>query len=77
MTLTVAPLIKLVPFTVRVKAAPLAVALLGERLLMVGTGLLTVKVAAAEVPALGAGLAMVMDSVPADAISVAGMLAVS
>ena len=35
---------KPVPFTVRVKAAPPAVALVGEREVSVGTGLLTVKV---------------------------------
>jgi hypothetical protein len=35
---------KPVPFTVRVKAAPPAVALVGEREVSVGAGLLTVKV---------------------------------
>ena len=35
---------KSVPFTVRVKAAPPAVALVGEREVSVGAGLLTVKV---------------------------------
>jgi len=44
---------------------------------MTGAALLTVKLEALDAPALGDGFATVMDSVPADAISVAGMLAVS
>lgn len=76
-TCTTDVLTKLPPFTVKVKAAPPAVALAGERLVIVGDGLLIVKVAAAEAPALGAGLATVMESVPADAMSPAGILAVS
>src|SRR5215471_19289083 len=76
-TCTVAPLTKFVPFTVKVNAAPPAVALLGERLLMVGTGLLTVKVAAADVPPPGVGFVTFTESVPAVAMSLAGMLAVT
>ena len=44
----VAPLKKLLPVMVRVNAPSPAVLLAGERLLIVGTGLLTVKVNALE-----------------------------
>ena len=76
-TFTVAPLTKFVPFTVKVKAAPPVIALTGDKLVIVGTGLLTAKFEAAEVPPPGAGLTTVIESVPADAMSLAGMLAVS
>src|SRR5262249_60476021 len=41
--LTAEPLTKFVPLTVKLNCDPPAVALLGERLLMFGSGLLTVK----------------------------------
>lgn len=68
---------KFVPFTVSVNAAPPAVALLGERVVMVGNGLLMVKVADAEVPPPGAGFVTVTLIVPPVAISAARMAAVS
>jgi hypothetical protein len=71
---------KLVPLTVNVNAAPPAVAELGERLVVVGTGLLLaliVNVCALEVPPPGAGLNTVSDAVPATAMSVAGIVAVN
>ena len=71
---------KLVPFTLRVKAGPPAVAEEGLRLVVVGTGLsgtLIVKVWAFEVPPPGAGLNTVTLAVPAEAISAARIEAVS
>ena len=53
---TTEPATKLVPLTVSVKAAPPAVADAGLRLVVVGAGLLIVKVRALEVPPPGAGL---------------------
>jgi len=74
--LTVAPLTKLVPVTVRVKAGLPAWALVGESAVMVGADVLvTVKASALEVPP--PGLATVTCAVPAAATSVAGMAAVS
>jgi hypothetical protein len=69
---TTDPFTKPLPLTDRVKAAVPAVALDGDRLLMVGTGLgaLTVNVDPAEVPPPGAGLNTVTCAVPALAISV-------
>ena len=69
--LTTDPLRNPVPFTVRVKAAVPAVALDGERELMVGIGLAALMVNAAllEVPPPGAGLNTVTWPVPAEAIS--------
>lgn len=72
--------IKPVPVTMRVNAGPPAVAELGERVVMVGTGLvagLMVKVRAPDVPPPGVGLKTVTLAVPAVAMSVAGMAAVS
>ena len=74
---TVELLINPVPFTVNVKAAPPAVAELGLKLVMAGVGLLIVKVCALEVPPPGAGVTTVTEAVPAVAMSVAGMAAVS
>ena len=54
---TTEPLIKFVPFTVRVKAAPPADALLGVSPLRVGTALLIVNAKPLDVPPPGAGLA--------------------
>src|ERR1043166_9075869 len=69
---TTDPFTKPLPLTDRVKAEVPAVALDGDRLLMVGTGLgaLTVNVDPAEVPPPGAGLNTVTWAVPALAISV-------
>lgn len=71
---------KLFPFTVRVNAAPPAVAEVGERLVVTGAGLvagLMVKVWVLEVPPPGVGLKTVTAAVPADAISEMEMDAVS
>src|SRR5438552_16680242 len=76
---TTAPETKLLPLTVSVKAAPPAVALFGTRVVRVGTGLVEVIVTlrALEVPPPGAGLTTVTGAVPAAAMSLAGMAAVS
>jgi hypothetical protein len=68
---------KPVPVTVRVKAGPPCEALLGESVESVGAGLLTLRGSADVVPPPGAGVTTVMLGVPALAISVAKMLAVS
>jgi hypothetical protein len=74
---TVAPLTKPVPVTVRVKAAPPAVALLGESEVMTGGGLVTLKLTPAEVPPPGAGLVTVTGNVPTVAISAVVIAAVT
>ncbi len=74
---TTEPLTKLVPFTVRVKADPPAVADEGLRPVIVGNGLLMVKVCAPEVPPPGAGLETVTLTVPAVVMSEAGIDAVN
>jgi hypothetical protein len=74
--LIVEPLTKFVPFTVRVKAAPPAVALAGAMLVIARTGF-TVKLTAFEVPPPGTGLVTVTLKVPAVAMSEAGMAAMS
>ena len=56
---------------------PPAVAEDGLRVVRVGTGLLTVKLTALEVPPPGVGLKTVTGKVPAEAISAAVMAAVS
>src|SRR5215472_9976429 len=78
-TVAVAPAAKPVPVTVSVKAALPAVTLAGLRLLMVGVGftLATVSERAPDVPPPGAGVNTVTLGVPAAAISLAGMAAVS
>jgi hypothetical protein len=68
---------KPVPFTVRVKATPPAVALVGEIVVIVGAGLFTVKVTAFDVPPPGAGLVTVTLRVPAVATSEAWTAAVN
>lgn len=68
---TIEPLLKFVPSTVSVNAAPPIVCVAGVMVVMVGTGLLTVKSIAAEVPPPGAGLNTVMAFGPADEISAA------
>jgi hypothetical protein len=67
---------KFVPVTVRVNAAPPAVALDGESEARVGAGLLIVNVRAPEVPPPGVGFVTVIDAVPAVAMSLAGTVAV-
>jgi hypothetical protein len=66
-----------VPFTVRVKAAPPALALVGDKELIVGVGFPIEKLRAPEVPPPGLGLVTVMLAVPALAISEPGTCAVS
>jgi hypothetical protein len=69
--------IKFDPFTVKVKAAPPAVAEVGLMLVVVGAGLLIAKICALDVPPPGAGLTTVTEAVPAVAMSAAVMAAVS
>jgi hypothetical protein len=78
-TVAVAPAAKPVPVAVSVKAALPAVTLAGLRLVMVGVGftLATVRERAPDVPPPGAGVNTVMLGVPAAAISLAGMVALS
>ena len=76
---TAEPEMKFVPLTVRVKAEPPAMAEVGLKEPMVGTGLLAVivKLAPLEVPPPGAGLKTVTVAVPAVAMSAAVMAAVT
>lgn len=69
LTLTVAPFMKPVPNTTIEKAAPPAVAFVGEKDVIVGTGLFSVKFAATDAPPPGAGLVTVTGSVPPVTIS--------
>jgi hypothetical protein len=70
--------LKFEPLTVKVKAAAPTALLVGEILLNVGGGLLTVKVAAeALVPPPGVGLKTVIEGVPAVRRSDAGITAVN
>jgi hypothetical protein len=71
---TLAPLTKLVPFTVSVNAGPPALALAGDRLEIAGAGLLVVNVIAADVPLDPVTLTC---AVPAVAISAAVIAAVN
>jgi hypothetical protein len=70
---------KPVPFTMSVKAGPPAPARFGLIVVIAGTGfaLVIVNVTAFEVPPTGAGFDTVTDAVPGDAISLAGIVAVS
>jgi hypothetical protein len=71
---------KFVPVAVSVKAAPPAVALVGEMEVNVGTGLLatlTLKFTAVEVPPPGAAFVTVTGKDPAEAISDARIAAVT
>src|SRR6266446_6776441 len=68
---------KFVPLTVSVNAAPPAGALVGNKVVIVGTGLLMVTVAAAEMPPPGAGFVTVTLNVAAVAISAASIAAVT
>jgi hypothetical protein len=63
---------KFVPVTVRVNAAPPAVALEGESEVTSGLGLLIVKVSPLDVPPPGVGLITVIDAVPVVAMLLAG-----
>jgi len=72
-----APLTKPVPFTVRIKADPPAVADAGLKLVMVGTGLLIGNVSMFDVPPPGALLNTVTFAVPTVAMSAALILAVN
>jgi hypothetical protein len=74
---TVAVLVKLVPLTVRVKAAPPTRALVGETLEIVGPPTVTGKLCALDVPPPGVGFATVIEAVVAAAMSAAVMAAVS
>jgi hypothetical protein len=76
-TWTVDPLTKFEPLAVSVNAGPPAVAVLGEMLVSDGAVLLTVKFNDPDVPPPGVGLKTVMDNVPAEATSDAGIVAVS
>jgi hypothetical protein len=77
LTRTTEPLMKLLPVTVNVSPELPALALLGEMLAKDGTGLVTVRVAADEVPPPGAALLTLMETVPGDAMSLAEIVAVS
>ena len=68
---------KFVPFTVIVNCESPTVFDVGEMLVVVGTGLLTVKAWALDVPPPGVGLKTVILNVPAVVRSLAGMVAVS
>ena len=74
---TLEALTKPVPLIVSVNAAPPVVVELGLKLVMAGAGLLMVNVAAGEEPPPGAGFCTTTFAVPAEAISLAGMEAVS
>ena len=58
---TTDPRINPEPLTVSVKLPPSAMTVLGEMLAIEGSGLLTVRVTAEEVPPPGVGLVTVMD----------------
>ena len=71
-------LTKFVPVTVSVNAAAPAVTLVGERMLVVGTGLLTVKVSAGVVvPPPGVGFVTVTGMMAPVAISDAAIRALT
>ena len=58
-------------------ADPPAIAVLGEILVSDGGGLVTVKASAVDVPPPGAGVKTVIENVPAEAMSDAGIVAVN
>ena len=68
---------KLLPFTVSVKAEPPTTVEEGETEATVGTGALTAKLTVDEAPPPGAGFATVMFAVPVAAMSAAVIAAVS
>ena len=70
----VEPLTKLLPDTVKRNAAVPAVLLEGERLVVAGNGLLTVKLRPLLVPPPGLGFVTVTEITPAVLISVDSMI---
>src|SRR6266699_156094 len=68
---------KSVPFTVSVNAAAPTILFVGEMLVVVGTGLFTVRTCAFDVPPPGVGLNTVMLNVPAVVRSLARIVAVT
>src|SRR5919108_211594 len=68
---------KPLPVAVSVKAAPPAVAVVGDTDVSVGTGLLIENVCAADVPPPGVGVTTLTTALPAAAMSAAVMAAVS
>jgi len=75
--LTTDPETKLAPFTVSVKVASPTIFEVGDMLVVAGTRLLTVKVCAFDVPPPGVALRTVIEKVPAEVTSEAGIDAVS
>ena len=69
LNLTTEPLIKLLPLTSSVNAAPPAVAVFGASVVIAGAGLLTVKFVAGDNPPPGSGVNTAKLNVPASAIS--------
>jgi hypothetical protein len=74
---TVAPLRKLLPFTVRVKPLSPTAFVVGDIEVMLTSGYVMVKVAAPEVPPPGVGVNTVTLADPPLAISEAGILAIN
>ena len=70
---TVAPVTKLLPFTVSGKVGPPAVALAGDNVLVLGTGLLMGRVSGADPPPFTSGSKTVTVRLPAVVISLASM----
>ena len=68
---------KLVPFTVKVKAPEFTSFDVGDKVVIVGTGLFTLRPTALEVPPPGLGLTTVTEIDPAALRSELGMLAVN
>jgi len=68
--------LKFVPFTVSANDDPPAVVEVGDMLVVVGVGLLTVSVCAPEVPPPGPGFTTVIESVPPTAMDDDGMVIV-
>jgi hypothetical protein len=74
---TIEPATKLLPLMVSTKSVPPAIVEAGLRLVVAGTGLLIVRVPALEVPPPGADVNTVTDTVPAVAMSAAGIAALN
>ena len=72
---TMEPLIKLLPFTISVKAGSVLKVEVGLRLAMTGTGLLTVNEASDDNPPPGVGVKTVTFKMPAAATSAANKVA--
>jgi hypothetical protein len=68
---------KLLPFTVSVKLAPPTRALLGEIVVIAGTGLVTGRFIALEIPPPGAGVDTLIEKFPGTRISLAAIWIVS